>query len=164
MTIVQFILPGLNYIIDCSVTLGIEQPCIIFDQPLWLKTVEVCLAKGLNIVCRLGPFHMLMSYLGSLGSVMSGSGLSEALQTCFASNSVLHMMSGKAVSRAIRGHIMVESVLTTLLLQTILVQNSTNSTDDELNKLHTITESDMNELHMFFFGHCEWSKHDVSDS
>lgn len=66
----------------------------------------------LNIVCRLGPFHMLMSYLGSLGGVMSGSGLSEVLHTCYGSNTVVQMLSGKAVSRAVRGHFLVEAALT----------------------------------------------------
>ena len=43
---------------------------------------------------------MMMSFLGSIGCLMSGSGLSEALETVYGSNSVLHMLSGKAVARA----------------------------------------------------------------
>ena len=38
-----------------------------FDQSLWLKAVEICKAASLNsIVCRLGGFHVLMSFLGSI--------------------------------------------------------------------------------------------------
>jgi hypothetical protein len=86
------------YVIDRSKALGIDTPCVTFDQPLWLKAVEVSKAKGLNILCRLGPFHVIMSYLGSLGSFMSSSGLAEVLQCCFAPNTIVHMVTGKAVS------------------------------------------------------------------
>lgn len=43
---------------------------------------------------RLGGFHMLMSYLGSIGTVMSGSGFSDALDICYGPNAVVHMISG----------------------------------------------------------------------
>jgi hypothetical protein len=67
-------------VIDRSKAFGIDTPCVTFDQPLWLKALEVSKAKDLNILCRLGPFHVMMIYLGSLGSLMSGSGLAEVLQ------------------------------------------------------------------------------------
>jgi len=51
---------------------------------------------------------------------MSGSGLLEALQCCYAANTVTHMMAGKAVSRALRGHFLVESALTTVLTKQIM--------------------------------------------
>jgi len=41
-------------------------------MPLWLKAVDITAATGLN---RLGAFHTLMSYLGSIGRMMDGSGL-----------------------------------------------------------------------------------------
>ena len=53
-----------------------------------------------------------MSYLGSIGFIMESSGLSNALETVYGSNTVTHTMSGKAYSRAIRGHKLVESALT----------------------------------------------------
>ena len=58
----------------------------------------------------------MMSFLGSIGAVMSGSGLSEALQTIYAPKAVEHMISGKAVSRALRGHFLLGSALMTQLL------------------------------------------------
>ena len=32
--------------------LGIITPCITFDQPLWLKAVEIISATQMNMVCR----------------------------------------------------------------------------------------------------------------
>ena len=43
-------------------------PCITFDQPLWLKAICIIKEKSLPIVCRLGGFHTLMSFLGSIGN------------------------------------------------------------------------------------------------
>ena len=64
---------------------------VTFDQPLWLKAVEITKSKSLNVVCKMGGFHMLMSYLGSVGYVMESNAVNN--------------MSGKAYSRAVRGHI-----------------------------------------------------------
>ena len=92
----------LNFIGQQAKKLCIETACVTFDQPLWLKAVEITKAEKMtNIVCKLGGFHMLMSYLGSVGSVMAGSGLAEVLECCYGPNTVQHMLTGKAVSRAI---------------------------------------------------------------
>ena len=37
-------------------------------------------------------------FFGSVGKLMSGSGLSELLETCYGANTVIQMMSGRAVS------------------------------------------------------------------
>ena len=42
--------------------------------------------------------------------------MQELLETVYAGNSVKHMLSGKAVSRAIRGHLLVFSALNTVLV------------------------------------------------
>ena len=85
-----------------AVQLNIPTPCITFDQPLWLKAVEIIEAKSMSIVCRLGSFHTMMSFMGSIGSMMKGSGLEEALETVHGPNAVIHMISGKAVSRVLQ--------------------------------------------------------------
>ena len=59
---------------------------------------------------------MKMSFLGSIGHLMAGSGLEELLEVVYAGNTVCHMMSGKAVSRAVRGHMLVDAALNTMLL------------------------------------------------
>ena len=81
----------------------------------------------MNIVCRLGGFHTMMSFMGSIGTMMKGSGLEEALGTVYGPNAVTHMITGKAVSRALRGHFLNEAALTNKLLVEILPhQESSN--------------------------------------
>ena len=60
-----------------------------------------------------------MSFLGSVVAIVKGSGLEDLLSVVYAENSVMHMLSGKAVSRTIRGHLLVESSLMQLLLEMI---------------------------------------------
>ena len=69
-----------------------------------------------NIVLRLGGFHTEMSFLGSIGHLMAGSGLKDVLESFYASNTVVHMLCGKAIARAIRGHFMVDAVLNAVIL------------------------------------------------
>ena len=69
-------------------------------------------------VVRLGGFLTDMSFLSFVGHLMAGSGLSQILECIYAS--VEHLMSGKAISRAVRGHLLVDRVLTGLLLEKVL--------------------------------------------
>ena len=46
---------------------------------------------------------------------MAGSGLLELLELVYAQNAVGHMPSGKAISRPVRGHLLVDSALNALL-------------------------------------------------
>ena len=96
-------------------------PVITFDQPLWWKS-QIIVANETSdrdlqsIVLRLGGFHVEMSFLGCIGYLMSGSGLQEVLETVYAPNAVIHMLSGKAVSRALRGHMLVDTALSAILV------------------------------------------------
>ena len=85
--------------------------CVTFDQPLWLKATGIIAETNLNIVARLGGFHTIMSFLGGIGKIMKESGLEELFAMVYAELSVEHMMSGKAVSRALHAHFLVESSL-----------------------------------------------------
>ena len=58
---------------------------------------------------------MQMSFLGCIGYLMQGTGLKETLEVTYAPNAVTHIMSGKAVSRAVRGHFIVDSALNALI-------------------------------------------------
>ena len=62
---------------------NIETPNITFDQPLYIKAVDIVMKARLDIVVRLGGFHTLMSFLGSIGHLMKGSGLEEVLGESF---------------------------------------------------------------------------------
>ena len=59
---------------------------------------------------------MEMSFLGSIGHLMAGSGLRELLEIMYAPNSVVHIMTGKAIPRAVRAHLLMDGVHTALLL------------------------------------------------
>ena len=61
-----------------------------------------------------------MSFSGSIGKLMAGTGLSDLLETIYGENAVKHLMTGKAVSRTLRGHFLIESVLTKKILKILL--------------------------------------------
>lgn len=95
-------------------------PILTFDQPLWWKALNIIQNEPSgsdlkSIVLRLGGFHIEMSFLGCIGHLMAGSGLQELLELVYAKNAVIHMLSGKAVSRAIRGHFLVDGALNAML-------------------------------------------------
>ena len=95
-------------------------PIITFDQPLWLKEFliieeEPSHSDLKNIVVRLGSFHTEMSFIGAIGHLMADSGLKEVLETVYAS--VDHILSGKAISRAVRAHLLIDKVLGEILLE-----------------------------------------------
>ena len=55
----------------------------------------------------------MMNFLGSICYLMERSGLKRWLiEAMYTKNTVPHTMSGKAVSRALRAHLLVESALT----------------------------------------------------
>jgi hypothetical protein len=89
---------------------------ITFDQPLYWKAVMMTSSEECsNIVVRLGTFHADMSFLGSIGRIMSGSGLREMLELIYAPNAVTHMLIGKAVSRAVRAMMLLDTALQCML-------------------------------------------------
>ena len=94
-----------------------------------------------NVVLRLGGFHTIMSFLGCIGRLMEGSGLQEVLETVYAGNAVGHMLSGKAVTRAIRGHFLVHEVLSSMIvtnaLDLTLTVNEINTSEMEMMKEDT---------------------------
>ena len=88
---------------------------------------------------------MQMSFLLSMGHLMAYSGLQELLEVVYAGNTVTHMLTGKAASRAIRGHLLADCALSSTLLADIYnvpvptkhaVEAQTY--DDETNEKETI--------------------------
>lgn len=119
----------LSFVEQQAKQLNMETACITFDQPLYIKAVEIVQSTGMNVVCRLGGFHVIMSYLGSIGKVMEGSGISDALMSCYGSVTIGHMLAGKAEARAVRGHLLLQSALYVLLLRHMVY----NENADEAN-------------------------------
>ena len=73
-----------------------------------------------RIVLMLGGFHEEMSALGSVGTIMDGSGIKDVLSTVYAEGSVEAMLSGKAVARAFRGHQLLDTALNIITLNKVL--------------------------------------------
>lgn len=91
-----------------------------FDQPLYWKACEIKAKEQPNsdlkkMVLRLERFHMCISFLGSIGHIMFRSGLQNTCELIYAKNAVPHNLSGKAVSRASRTHMLLETALSTLI-------------------------------------------------
>ena len=89
----------LNYVAHHAARHNIS-PIITFDQPLWWKALSIILSQpegspNCKVVLRLGTFHMEMSYLGSIGHLMSGSGSVELLELIYALHAVQHIGTGK---------------------------------------------------------------------
>ena len=110
----------LHFVCSQSSKYGVT-PVITFYQPLFQKVTNIisCCTDSdplKKIVLRLGAFHTEMSFLGSIGHIMSGSGLQQVIETVYAPNAVTHMMNGKSVARAVRGHFLVDTALNAMLL------------------------------------------------
>lgn len=125
----------LKFVCEEARRLNVATPIITFDQCLWIKAMEVICSNNEgefdNIVVRLGGFHTLMSFLGTIGDLMGGSGIEEVLQTVYAENTVPHMLTGKAYSRALRGHFLISSALTAVIIADLL--KSSTQTEDNAN-------------------------------
>ena len=109
----------LLFIEEQAKLLNVNTPCVTSDQLLGLKAAGIINDANLNIVCRLDGFHILTSFLGRVGNMMKGSGLEDLFAEAYAEQSVIHMMSGKAFSRALCAHFLTESALMTLILTII---------------------------------------------
>lgn len=96
-------------------------PILTFDQPLWFKaktiiSSEPALSDLKHVILKLGSFHAIMSYLGSIGHLMNSSGLREVLGLLYADNAVNHILTGKAYARAVRGHTLIDAALNSMVV------------------------------------------------
>ncbi|CAC5380090.1 unnamed protein product [Mytilus coruscus] len=99
-------------------------PILTFDQPLYWKAItilqnEPTTSSLKSFVLKLGGFHTERTFIGSIGYLMSGSGLMNIFETVYASTAVSHMLSGKAFAWAVRGNFLVDTALTALILSII---------------------------------------------
>jgi len=114
----------LKYIINDGNKDGHTTCVVTLDQPLYLKTREIIATltgdpKFSNVFVRLGGFHLLMSYLGSIGYIMADSGLKEIMSVIFAPNSVDKILLGHAYSRAVRAHTLIQITLSQIIFKEI---------------------------------------------
>ena len=78
----------LRFVEDNTKKLG-RTPICTFDQALWWNALQVLSSPHCDlrsIIIRLGGFHTLMSFLGSVGFIMAVTGLPEALGVVYATN------------------------------------------------------------------------------
>ena len=94
------------FVVEQTKNNKLPMPSIIFDQPLYVKAYEIAMSNKIEIFVQLGGFHQLMSFLGSIGTLMERSGLRRALETVHIPLTVGNMMTGKAYTRAVHGHMM----------------------------------------------------------
>ena len=126
-----------------------------------------------KIVLRLGGFHTEMSFLGCIGHLMASSGLQDLLSLIYSPNAVVHMLTGKAIARAVRGHLIVDAALNALLLSRMLnvqlpVQTAVDDTETDESiasvpsQEDSITDvegdSDLDELSVLYEHHCRRMK------
>lgn len=71
-----------------------------------------------KVIVNLGPFHIMGSYMGALGMMLTGSGFEEIVLEAgiCASGSINQVMSGKHCNRAMRVHLLMLDSLQRLLL------------------------------------------------
>ena len=101
----------LLYVVEQAKSRLFSTPSLTFDQPLYVKAVDIAMKANLKIVIRLGGRHTLMSFLGSIGHMMRGSGLEEVMGLLFGSTTTEYVLSGEAYAKAVRAHFIVHGVL-----------------------------------------------------
>ena len=93
---------------------------ITFDQSLWQKAMGIIKEKNLQMEYWLGGFHILMSFLGSIGNLMNGSDLEEAFEEVYSEDTIKHILSGHAVARGLMAHILAEIALVSYISNTLI--------------------------------------------
>ena len=109
--------------------------------PLYVKAYEIVSTRNMKIFVRLGGFHQLMSFLGSIGCPMESSGLRTALGYVYAQLTVGHMFSGKAYACAVRGNMLCSSAVLSLLLEHFLA-SLTESQHAKLIEIYKLNNPD----------------------
>ena len=84
-------------------------------------------------------FSTWMGFLGSVSTVMKSSGLSECLQLICGENAVMHIISSKAVSWALRSRFPFQSELFLKLVSSIFLQHGITAKD--VQKVDSLYES-----------------------
>ncbi|KAK6181746.1 hypothetical protein SNE40_009537 [Patella caerulea] len=131
----------IKYIEGQIKSLNIDETTLTFDQPLYIKAEVIVSHENINsVVIRLGGFHTLMSAVGSVFTVMKGSGIEEALNCIYGPNAIVHIMSGKAIARALRSLFLLDATLSYKLMKIVISQIDQISSDPKLSK------DDINEL------------------
>ena len=86
---------------------------------------------------------------------MDGSGIKDMLGTIYGENAIQHIMSGKAVQRALRGHLLLDQCLTQQLVDKVICDNpGFENMLQELEELYIQTVTGGTALHSFNSSAC----------
>ena len=128
---------------------------VTFDQPLYAKAMDIVLATGTNnpiskVIVRLGGFHLLISFMGAVGTIMAGRGIEEIWETVYAPNAVVHMLTGHAYARGLRAHFLTQLAVAIILFECMCITPDVKSGmlslhDAVLNGELHITDVEQNE-------------------
>ena len=126
-------------------------PVVTFDQPLFWKSQQIVSSENddsmvRKIVLRLGAFHMEMSFVGCIGQLMDNTGLVELLETVYAPNSVSQMIFGKGISRAVRGHLLVDDALNRLLVEYAIPTWSSEIQEYNQNQSDSLDQTEVSDI------------------
>ncbi|KAJ8865571.1 hypothetical protein PR048_033091 [Dryococelus australis] len=117
--------PGLKGINICELATVTDATArsvknVIAADPLYAKASEIIAAAPPgeldSVILHLGGFHLLIRFMGSIGLIMSGSGIEELWMQVYAKSSVTHIISGHAFYRAVRAHMLTSQALITMIL------------------------------------------------
>lgn len=80
----------LNFASKKCTTMNQNTCFVTFDQPLYIKARDVVekTLMFLNVIVRLGDFHLLISFMGAIRYIMVGSRLKELFSIIYAPNTV----------------------------------------------------------------------------
>ena len=117
---------------------------VTFEQHLYSKACEILqeLPDGdtlKNIVVLLGSFDTLMNFLGAISHLMNGSEIRNLLEVIYGEKAVTHILTGKAVDRAVRSYMLLDNCLNNIIIDKTLMTNPTFQ--EELEKLEVVLES-----------------------
>ena len=88
-----------------------------------------------GVIVRLGGFHLVMSYVGSIGYIMAVSGIEGLWETVYAANSIPQMLTGHSYARALSPHLS-----TSAAVFQELVEDSQSSGDVDREALSVLLE------------------------
>lgn len=105
-------------LLECLKTSQSKPIIVTFDLPLWIKAIRIVVEMKMPAVVRLGGFHLLKSFLGSVGFIMKDSGLEEVFQCLYpGEDTVDKILSGGAYYKALRANFLVDAALCSFLLK-----------------------------------------------
>ena len=107
---------------------GQTHTVLVIDQAIYCKAVDIVVDRKnefAKVVLRMGPFHIMLAFLGVLGKRMECSGFEDILveSDAFAEGSVSGVMSGRSYNRAVRAHKLVAEAIERLLHEKLPYEN-----------------------------------------